>query len=106
MQVDATNNYTHALHDALPISVTLNTGSHTVGEAAGSVGDPSDYQKSIVCKNGDHTVASTDGDTAGPLDVAVHYGDAIVCTIKIGRASCRERVDKQLAPDTVTDHYD
>ena len=53
---------------------TLNTGTHNVGETAGIGTDLTDYQKSISCvdtANGNAAVASTTGDSAGPLDVSV-----------------------------------
>ena len=49
---------------------TVNTGNHTVGEAAGTSTSLGDYQKSIVCKGSNGTgavVAQTSGDSAGPL---------------------------------------
>ncbi len=82
---------------------TLNTGSHTVGETAGTDTDLADYQKSIVCKddNGSGaTVAETSGDDAGPLTVPVAYGDDIVCVITNTRETGKLEVTKSLSPDT------
>ena len=55
---------------ARPVSRPLNTGTHNVGETAGTGTDLADYQKSISCvdtANGNAAVASTASDSAGPL---------------------------------------
>ncbi|CAN5277674.1 hypothetical protein BH20ACT16_BH20ACT16_03820 [soil metagenome] len=57
-------------------AVTVNTGTHTVSEVAGSVGDVDDYASSISCTPGG---ASTSG--RGPLDVTVGDGADITCTV-------------------------
>ncbi len=80
---------------------TVNTGSRTVGEIAGTDTDLDDYQKSIVCKddNGNGaTVAETSGDDGGPLSVPVAYGDDIVCVVTNTRETGSIEVTKSLSP--------
>ena len=80
---------------------TLNTGTHNVGETAGTGTDLTDYQKSISCvdtANGNAAVASTTGDSAGPLDVSVDDGSDIVCTITNTRETGKLEVVKDLIP--------
>ena len=80
---------------------TLNTGTHNVGETAGTGTDLADYQKSISCvdtANGNAAVASTSGDSAGPLDVSVTSGSDIVCTITNTRETGKLEVVKDLSP--------
>ncbi len=80
---------------------TLNTGSHTVGETAGSGTDLADYAKSIVCKdeNGTGTtVAETSSDDAGPLSVPVTTDADIVCVITNTRETGKLEVRKSLSP--------
>ena len=63
---------------------TLDTGSFNVSETAGTGTDLTEYQKSIECRAGNGAgavVASSPADSAGPLNVAVGYGDDIVCVI-------------------------
>ncbi len=79
----------------------LNTGTHNVGEIAGTSTDLANYQKSISCvdtANGNAAVASTSGDSAGPLDVTVTYGSDIVCTITNTRETGKLEVVKDLNP--------
>ena len=72
-------------HNGTTGEKTLNTGTHTVGEAAGNgATDLADYDKSIVCvdtANANQQVAATSTDTPGPLNVTVTTGSDIVCTI-------------------------
>ncbi|CAN5277680.1 hypothetical protein BH20ACT16_BH20ACT16_03830 [soil metagenome] len=63
-------------------AVTVNTGTHTVSEVAGSVGDVDDYASSISCTPGG---ASASG--RGPLNVTVTDGADITCTITNTRAT-------------------
>ena len=80
---------------------TLNTGTHNVGEAAGTATEPGRLPKSISCvdtANGNAAVASTSGDSAGPLDVSVTYGSDIVCTITNTRETGKLEVVKDLIP--------
>ena len=56
-------------------AVEVNTGTHTVSEVAGSIGDVDDYASDISCTNG--TAASG----RGPLEVVVTSGASITCTI-------------------------
>jgi uncharacterized repeat protein (TIGR01451 family) len=60
-------------------SQTLNTGSHTVGETAGTGTALTNYASSIRCVDGETEVAQGAG--AGPLSVNVTEGSSIVCTI-------------------------
>ena len=62
--------------------MTLSTGTHTVGETAGTATTLANYASAIVCKANDGagaTVASGQG--AGRFDVPVGAGDRIACTI-------------------------
>ena len=61
---------------------TVNPGTHTVGETAGTSTSLSNFTSAIVCKDNDgagSTVASGSG--AGPLNVSVSSGQQIACTI-------------------------
>ena len=83
----------------------MNTGTHTVGETAGTTTDLADYQKSISCvdtANGNASVASTTGDSAGPLTVPVTTGSDIVCTITNTRETGKLEVRKDLEPERRT----
>ena len=87
---------------------TLNTGDHTVGETAGTNTDLADYQKSIVCKDDNGTgttVASTTGDNAGPLTVAVTTDSDIVCVVTNTRETGKLEVQKDLNPSTDTGRF-
>ena len=78
-----------------------NTGTHTVGETAGTATTLADYTKSIVCRGNNGTgsvVAQTSGDNAGPLDVPVGFTDDIVCTITNSRETGKLEVVKDLNP--------
>ena len=80
---------------------TLNTGTHNVGETAGTSTDLADYQKSISCvdtANGNAAAGSTSGDSAGPLNVSVTTGSDIVCTITNTRETGKLEVVKDLNP--------
>src|SRR4029079_12582715 len=80
---------------------TRNTGTHTVGETAGTSTSLADYQKSISCvdtANGNAAAGSTSGDSAGPLNVSVTYGSDIVCTITNTRETGKLEVVKDLNP--------
>ena len=57
-------------------AISVNTGTHTVSEVAGSIGDSNDYTSSVSCTPGG---ASASG--RGPLDVAVTDGANITCTV-------------------------
>jgi hypothetical protein len=60
----------------------LDTGTHTVGETAGTATSLTDYTSSIDCRAGDGTgVTVASGDGPGPLDVPIGNGDQIACTI-------------------------
>ncbi len=80
----------------------LNTGTHNVGEAAGTGTSLSNYAKSIVCKsdNGSGSTVAQSSGSAGPLNVAVGFGDDIVCTITNTRKTGKLEVVKKLNPST------
>src|SRR5204862_2636611 len=76
---------------------TLNTGTYSVGETAGTSTSLADYQKAISCvatANGDAAAGSTSGDSAGPLNVSVTTGSDIVCTITYTRETGKLQVLK------------
>src|SRR5205814_2175811 len=80
-----------------------NTGTHTVGETAGTPTSLGDYQKSISCvdtANGDAAAGSTSGDSAGPLDRKSAVEGDIVCTITNTRETGKLEVVKDLNPST------
>ena len=63
-------------------AVTVNTGSHSVGETAGTGTLLSNYASSIEClADGGEGEIVASGSGAGPLLVDVGFGDDIVCTI-------------------------
>ncbi|MSW88406.1 MAG: hypothetical protein F2799_06220 [Actinobacteria bacterium] len=72
-------------------AVTVNTGTSTVSELAGSVGSLANYTTSILCKDGDTTVASGN---ATSLDVSVTQDQKVVCTITNTRKSATITVAK------------
>ena len=61
-------------------SKTLNTGTYTVSEVAGTGTDLKDYTSSITCRNGANTVVAGPAD-ATSLDVAITSGSNITCTV-------------------------
>ncbi len=80
--------------------MTVNTGTNTVGEVAGTGTDLADYTSAIECTedtNGASPVSSSD---AGPLNVPVEDGDAWACTITNTRETGTINVVKQIEPDT------
>ena len=75
---------------------TVNTGTYTVSEAAGTDTVLDDYTSSIECRNAaDDVVASGSGTS---LEVALGSDEAIVCTIFNSRDTGRLTVIKQLEP--------
>ncbi len=108
LQIDGTTEKIDAADGDTTGEKTLNTGTHTVGEIAGSVGALSDYQKSIVCldtANQNQQVAATNGDDGGPLNVPVTHGSDIVCTITNVRETGKLEVVKDLDPGTDTGRF-
>ena len=61
--------------DADGATVEVATGTHTVGEAAGSAGALGDYVSSIACNN------ETSASGHGPHEVSVGSGAELTCTI-------------------------
>ena len=81
---------------------TVNTGTHTVGEIAGTDTDLADYQKSIECKadNGTGAVVASVGTDNASLQVPVTTGSDIVCVITNTRETGKLEVQKELSPST------
>jgi uncharacterized repeat protein (TIGR01451 family) len=79
-------------------SLEVNTGTHTVSEAAGSAGSLGNYAKGISCSN------EQSGAGAGPLQVRVGDGSQITCTITNRRVLAQPVVVK--AGDTFAYHGD
>ena len=80
---------------------TLNTGTHNVGETAGTGTTwPTTRSRSAAWTPPTATRpwSSTTGDSAGPLDVSVTYGSDIVCTITNTRETGKLEVVKDLIP--------
>ncbi len=79
----------------------VNTGTHTVGETAGTGTDLDNYTKSIECKadNGTGAVVAQ-SQTAGPLNVDVTSSSDIVCTITNTRQTGKLEVVKDLNPSS------
>ena len=85
------------------------TGTHTVGETAGSGTDLGDYQKSITCRSNNGTgliVAQTTGDDAGPLSVSLIHNQDVVCVITNERETGTIEVINQLVPDDDPGRFD
>ena len=104
LQIDGTTdaNANDVGHNGSTGEETLNTGTHTVGEAAGASTDLADYQKSIECRADNGTgavVASAAPDNAGPLNVSVTTGSDIVCVITNTRETGKLEVQKDLEPE-------
>ena len=69
-------------------AVTVNTGTHTVGEEAGDGFSLGNYSSEIECRDGGgegEIVRGASG--AGPVDVEVAFGDDIVCVISNTRVT-------------------
>ena len=88
-------------HNGTTGEQALNTGTHSVGETAGTGTSLADYSSSIVCKadNGTGAVVAS-GQGAGPLDVSVTSGSDIVCVITNTRDTGKLEVKKALSPTT------
>ncbi|HEX6539924.1 MAG TPA: hypothetical protein VF155_12175, partial [Candidatus Dormibacteraeota bacterium] len=74
---------------------TVTTGSHTVGETAGTSTSLSNYGSSVSCVNGS-TAVSTTG--TNPWTLSVTKGSNIVCTITNTRSNGTLTVVKALSP--------
>ncbi|MCB0901100.1 MAG: VWA domain-containing protein, partial [Actinobacteria bacterium] len=95
LKIDGNVEKTDAGHNGTTGKKTVNTGTHTVGEAAGTGTSLGDYTSSIVCKAGGgtgQTVAS--GSNAGPLNVPVTNGSDIVCVITNSRIQSEVKLSK------------
>ena len=82
LQIDGTTEKADASDGDTTGAVTVDTGTHTVGEAAGTGTSLDDYTSSIECRDEDgqgDVVASANG--VGPLNVEVGADDDIVCVI-------------------------
>ncbi len=101
LQVNSTTEAADAAdNEGTASPVTVNTGTNTVGEVAGTGTDLADYTSAIECTedtNGASPVSSSD---AGPLNVPVEDGDAWACTITNTRETGTINVVKQIEPDT------
>ena len=83
--------------------MTVNTGTHSVGETAGTATSLGDYVSSIECRDEDgegDVVTSASG--SGPLDVEVAEDDDIVCTIT-NKRKATVTVIKDARPEDGTD---
>lgn len=90
----------HVGHGGTTGEQSLDAGTYTVGESAGTDTSLSDYATGIECKAGDGTGATVASSAnAGPLDVAVGDGDDIVCTITNTRSSGTLTVTKVVTND-------
>jgi uncharacterized repeat protein (TIGR01451 family) len=78
---------------------TLNTGTHTVGEAAGTGTSLANYTSSISCRdeNGAGDIVAS-GSGVGPLNVTLGDNDDIVCVITNTRQTGGLEVVKDLVP--------
>ena len=80
LQIDGVTEEADASDGGTTGELTVNMGTHTVGEVAGTGTSLSDYNTSILCVDAAGVVvASSSG--AGPLDVTVGEDDDVVCTI-------------------------
>ena len=73
-------------------AVTVNTGSHTFGEAAGQNTNLADYVPTSVCVAGGNTINSAGG------SVTVAHNQHVVCTITNTRRTGTLTVNKVLVP--------
>ena len=80
LQIDEETEFADASDGDSTGAVTVNTGSHSVGETEGTDTLMSNYSSSIECVDGEDEIVAT-GAGAGPLLVEVGFGDDIVCTI-------------------------
>src|SRR5581483_4295195 len=72
--------------------ITLNTGTHSFDETAGTGTDLDDYVAGSSCVNGESAVTVTNG------SLSIGYGDDIVCTITNTRKTGTLTVKKVLVP--------
>ncbi len=101
LQIDGATEADDAGDGGTTDEVTLNTGTHTVGEAAGTGTDLADYTSSISCRDANGTGAVVaSGNGAGPLNVSVTDGADIVCTITNTRETGKLELVKDLSPAT------
>ncbi len=105
LQIDGTTdaNATTSATTARRARRPLNTGTHTVGETAGTSTDLANYQKSIECKADNGTgavVASVAGGQRRPAECHVTTGSDIVCVITNTRETGKLEVKKTLSPTT------
>jgi uncharacterized repeat protein (TIGR01451 family) len=107
LEIDSTKELTDASHYSSTGWVTVVSGTHTVGESAGTNTNLDDYGMVIACRNdfgtGPVVFSSTD---AGPLDVTVIAGDGISCTITNTRKFYTVTLVKELDPTDDEGEFD
>ena len=98
LQIDGTTGKTDAGNGGSTPVTTLNTGSHTFGETAGTGTDASHYSASASCVDGRGAVTATAG--AGGWSVNLSSGQAVVCTITNTHATGSLTVTKSISGGT------
>lgn len=99
LQIDGTTEAANVGHGGSTGTKNVSPGAHTVGETAGTGTSLGNYDSSIECRDeggqGDVVASSSN---AGPLNVSVGAGDAIVCVITNIRMTGSIEVIKDLVP--------
>lgn len=96
--IDGTVRATDQSHNGSTPTVTVNTGTHTVGETAGTGTSMSNYSSSVSCLNGAASVTATA--TTGGWSVPVADNANVVCTITNTRQTGTLTVNKVFSPTT------
>ena len=96
--VDGTSRMSNVGNNGQTSAITVNTGTHSFGETAGTGTILSDYTQSVSCMNGRASVTATP--VTGGWTVPVGYNDAIVCTITNTRQTGTITVTKAFSPST------
>ncbi len=86
--------------------MTVNTGTDTVGEVAGTGTDLADYASAIECTEDTNTNSPVSSSDAGPLNVPVEDGDAWACTITNTRETGQITITKDIVPDSAPGLFD
>lgn len=97
LQIDGTTRGTDRSHNQGTPVVTVNTGTHTIGETAGTGTSMANYTAAVSCRVGSGT-PFTPGTTTGGWSVTVGHNDAVVCTITNTRQSGTLTVNKVFSP--------